>query len=124
VRDALGASNHTATHHLAVLEAAGTSAPFKGLRIRRLQRRAPRSGLPFDVFDELVQDLLNLAALLAGPFLDPADELFVLAFGLVEVVVRQFAPALLDDAADLLPVAFNDLLGASLHRWTYPTTDA
>jgi len=60
--------------------------------------------------------LLHGSQGLAGAFLNPAIQLIVLAFDVLEVVIRQVGPFLLQFALGDVPVAF-DFEG--VHNWFF-----
>ena len=66
---------------------------------------------------QLAEELLDRLAALAGPLLDPADELVDVAALDLEVVVGQLTPLLLDLAAELVPLALQLLALIAIGLW-------
>src|ERR1017187_979723 len=54
-----------------------------------------------------LERLLNRFAGFAGALLNPANKLFLLAFGVLEIVIRELGPLLFQLALGDVPVAFN-----------------
>jgi hypothetical protein len=54
-----------------------------------------------------LERLLNRFAGFSGTLLNPANKLFLLAFGILEIVIREFGPFLFQLAFGYVPVAFD-----------------
>lgn len=77
--------------------------------------------LSLSVVDESVAETgFDLLVTLTSSLLYATDELLIVAFGDVEVVVCHVSPGLLDLTLELIPTTFPLELAALLHGFSFP----